>query len=374
MRLGLSAGAWLLASTTLMAADGEVPRAEMRQMAKELGRILPLALNDAQFEKRAVQDRVFAGLERLAKAARLVEVGLPKSGDDPIMQFVPTKLVAAFTSAQRDLKAKRFPQLKGRLLRTTAYCIGCHTRAAGGVASIEIDPDFGKGQFSSLDKAEFYAATRQFPKAIEQYEAVLNDPWFGRKYPHRWERAAKKMLAITVRVEQKPRLALELLAKIRDSQAAPESLKRDTEIWRGAVKSWLEEAPAAMDLEAVKRLYQKGDDRTLKTGSKDAGLIEFLRGSAATHDLLQNKDAADYGEILFFAGLTSERLAGFNLGTLHDIYYEACIRRQPHSELAKRCYDRFRAQLLASGITDFDALEYPDDVIERMDELNRLAR
>lgn len=363
-------------AATSFAQSGELPRREMAIMAKELGRVLPLVVSDTEREKATTATRLAKSLDILVATARQVETKLPAANDDPIMRFVPTKLSATFRAAQHDLKVGNPTRMRARLLNVTGYCIACHTRTAGGEASIKIDPDFGESELSNLDTAEFYVATRQFSAAIVRLEYALNDVVFASRYPHRWERAAKKLLALTVRVQQKPRLVLELLAKIRDSKTAPAGLQRDLEIWKEAVKSWLgeSEGDGAPSLANAKRLFKDGNARVAASGSSDAGLVDYLRASAMTHLLLQQPPSSDTGETLFLAGQVAEKVASLNLTTLHEIYYEACIRSEPHTALARSCFARFKASQLAVGVTDGKALVYPDDVYLRLDPLEALAK
>lgn len=353
----------------------EVPRQEMAEMADELGRLLPLVLNNAHAERPPLK-KIKASLDKLVKAATKVEATLPAAIDDPIMKYIPTKLSASFQSARRDLKLGDMTRLRARLLRVTGYCIGCHTRTRGGDASVVIAPDFGRAQLAHLDKAEFYAATRQFSAAIVNFEYALNDKEFAAKYPTRWELAAKKLLALTVRVEQRPRLAVELLANIRDSKTAPARLTPALNAWTEAVKAWAEEPATAGEptLDHARRLYAEGQARITKAGSPDAGLVEFLRASAMAHLLLQDTRSAAAGETMLLAGQIAETIGFLNLTTLHEIYYEACIRHAPHTPVARKCLDQLKSSQLAIDVTDNGKLVYADDVYARLDTLEVLAK
>jgi hypothetical protein len=373
LRVVVAVALWCAASSSGWAAD--VPRQEMTAMAVELGRILPLVLSDAAAERPQVK-KIGAGLDRLTKAALKVEATLPASIDDPIMKYIPTKLSGAFKSARRDLKQRDMVRLRARLLRVTSYCIGCHTRTRGGDASVVIAPDFGPGRTAHLDKAEFYAATRQFSAAIVNFEYALNDQVFAARYPGRWEVAAKKLLALTVRVEQRPRLVVELLAKIRDSKTAPARMSTDIQAWTTAVKAWTEEPPAASEptLDNAKRLLLEGEARVTKAGSPDAGLVEFLRSSAMTHLLLLDTRSREAGEVMLLAGQVAEKIGLLNLTTLHEIYYEACIRHVPHTATARACLNQLKSSQMAVGVTDHGKLVYSDDVYARLDALEELAK
>jgi len=355
-----------------------IPRVEMKSMALNLGEILPLVISDVAFERPESRRKILSGLKKLARSARRIEYKLPATNDDPLIGFVTVKLSRNFETAAAVLARRDDARARSLIRNATAYCISCHTRSAGGTATIAIEPKVQGVELSALDLAEFYTATRQFEKAIIHYEAVLNDQWFAQRYPHRWEFAVKKMLAIVVRVQSSPRLALELLAKIHQSNTVPASLARDATIWRESVKDWLAtpaKATAGIDpLVHGKEQYKKGEGLVAKTGSRDAGLIPFLRASADLHEYLSlRREPAMYAEALLLAGRTAEQLASLNLWTLRDYYFEACIKVSPHSAVARQCLDRFRTSQLADTRTKTGAMVYADDVRERLDELSRLA-
>jgi len=369
-----------VAAMTPHAASAEevIPRVEMKNMALNLGAILPLVISDTAFERPESRRKILTGLRNLAKSAHRIEYKLPVTNDDPLIGFVTVKLSRNFEVAAADLARGETGRARSLIRNATAYCISCHTRSAGGTATIAIEPKVAGVELSALDLAEFYTATRQFEKAIIHYEAVLNDQWFAQRYPHRWEFAAKKMLAIVVRVQSSPRLALELLAKIHQSNTVPASLARDAAIWRESVKEWLaaptKGASVTDPLVRGKEQFEKGEALVAKTGSREAGLIPFLRASADLHEYLSlRREAAPYADALFLAGRTAEQLASLNLWTLRDSYFEACIKVSPHSAIARQCLERFKMAQLADTRSKTGAMVYADDVRERLDELSHLA-
>jgi hypothetical protein len=54
------------------------------------------------------------------------------------------------------------------------------------------------------------------------------------------------------------------------------------------------------------------------------------------------------------------------------MYYESCIRSNPHSEIAQRCFSRYE-QNVHFGWTGSGGFAIPDDVAALLKELGQLA-
>jgi hypothetical protein len=231
--------------------------------------------------------------------------------------------------------------------------------------------------FSTIERADFLAATRQFDEATKAYELALADRDMARRTPHRWEAAATRLLAIAVRIRRDPRLTLELVAKVRDDDVVPVGLKAASLHWWRSAKEWADEPPIvgasrAVQLAQAKRLYDQGT--SLDEAQRDAGLVYFLRASTQLHELLRDKQRdAIYGSALYYAGLAAEKLASLNFWTLHATYYEACIRAQPHSQTAKDCYARFERTQLIDDVDATGRPVYSDETQELLRRLKQLA-
>ena len=128
-----------------------------------------------------------------------------------------------------------------------------------------------------------------------------------------------------------------------------------------------------MRLQKAKSLLQQGWKFSANSIQSRAGLVYFLRASVQLHDLLSTKShKLVYGEALYYAGLTAESLREINLWTLHEAYYESCIRFQPYTTTAKKCYLRMEALQLASYV-DGDNGFVPAAVRDHLKVLKSMA-
>ncbi|MBA2490705.1 MAG: hypothetical protein H0V34_03005 [Gammaproteobacteria bacterium] len=107
---------------------------------------------------------------------------------------------------------------------------------------------------------------------------------------------------------------------------------------------------------------------------KDTGAnIEYLRASTTAHELLARfPDSKHAAEAFFIAGSAYDVIGDPILWPSHERYFEACVRRAPHSRIAVRCYERFE-QSVYIGYSGSGGTFIPEDMQKRMSELKRIA-
>ena len=373
MRLKLILVALLCALGSIAAG----PRPMMAQLSDALSKLMPYVVSPSKFEDPGNRATIKKQLERLTEAAGTLHKVMPIPDDDPSIAYLSGKLHSNLERSKKLLAAGYTDQARSLIKTTTYYCIACHTRTDQGATNLKLDLVQDLSAFSTLERAEFFAATRNFDEATKAYEAALADRKFARRTPHRWEAAATRLLAITVRIRRDPRLTQELIAKIRDDELAPARLRAASLHWWRSAKEWLDEPKIAEESRSVqltqaKRLYDQGT--ALDQDQRDAGLIYFLRASTRLHELLRYKERdAIYGTALYYARLTAEKLMPLNFWTLHSTYFEACVRFQPHTQMAKDCYTRFEKTQLIDDVNAAGRPVYSEETTELLKELKKLA-
>lgn len=114
------------------------------------------------------------------------------------------------------------------------------------------------------------------------------------------------------------------------------------------------------------QLKRSGSDR-------DEPFINYLRATALGHEYLTKyKPDAMYSEILLDMGICYESLQDLGYWTLNEDYYKQCIREQPHSDVALRCYNRLE-QSIYLGYTGSSGTRLPPDVRGELKEFRELA-
>ena len=317
---------------------------QMNNFAYHWGQLMPLVVSPANFTAKEYETKIKEHLTALAAGSHNIEANMPIPEDDPALKYVARKFDRHFNRTLDLFNNGQKGQARRLLRKSSRFCISCHTRHSGGQFNLQSDYISSLKNFSDLERAEYLAAIRQFPEAIKYFELALSKPEFAKRAPDQWATAAKKMLAIVVRVKQDPYLAMELISKIREDKAVPKQLSDDSLIWRGDAKAWSKEkhdpkATVADRMAEIKQ-WRSRSEKFRKRGS-EGGLIYELRASAKAHELLVAANGKPYQqELLFLSGQIAEDLAEINLWTLHETYYEACIRVKPKTAVAKECFGR----------------------------------
>ena len=146
--------------------------------------------------------------------------------------------------------------VRHRLRTVTGFCLACHTRvstvdfedASRRVEQIHVTP---------FQKAEFYAATRQFDKAFFSFKLLLDTTPKDEMGIVQFTRALRHALNISVRVKQDPKMTYDLLDRLSKRRDLPEYDKSLIAAWKKDTAYWLKDPVSTHDLTG-EALVQKG--------------------------------------------------------------------------------------------------------------------
>jgi hypothetical protein len=380
-----AAGAAASATTAQAAADAKAPprrsaewSRRMRSLYKTLSALMTDVSSDERFSSPQRHGEILANAKRLSDLAHDLKPGsgVTPPDKDPSLGIFGSLFADETRRAYRAFRDGNLAYSRRLLRDVPGYCISCHTRNNTGPAyfSLPIDPT---GDLKGLERGEFYASTRQFGRALKEFGTVIDDPAYASSHPIEWSRAVKYALAIAVRVRQSPEEARAIAVKMANNPAVPLFMREDAGKWLESIKAWAAEPPRksateeGLYAEAVRLLAQA---RELQKYPIDHSAdILYLRNSAAVHDLLQlGPDSRHAGEAYLMAGLCYEVLDSYRLGEIQDIYYEACVRENPHTPLSSACFHRYQESVYF-GYTGSSGLHLPQDERAKLTELERLS-
>jgi hypothetical protein len=262
------------------------------------------------------------------------------------------------------------------LKTTTSYCIACHTRHDQGpeLPTFTLDPRVET--LRPIERAELFAATLQFDKALAEYRAILSGD--ARAHWLDWQQALRHALAITVRVKRSAELAGKIVELVLAQPSVPAFMKGNAASWAESIARWKSEPKRGSstdeELQAeMERLLDEAQ-RSQRYPADRAADILYLRASAAAHELLRRApdDVAAVGAIRVL-GMAYDVLSDPPLWPMHEIYYEACVRKQPHTPIAEECYRRYE-EAIYFGYSGSGGTFIPEDVSATLKELKELAR
>jgi hypothetical protein len=373
----------VLAPSAVLAGPAAEPKPAqwsrtMQDLNKTLSELMTDVSSDQRFAAPANQARIERNAKKLASLAHSLKGKAAGSPDpDPTISMVGELFSEEADRAYKSFKWGHKPYARDLIRGMSSYCIACHTRNGSGPSFGNLPMNPAVANLKASERGEFFAATRQFDRALSELDSVIGSADAAKNRPIEWINSVRHSLAIAVRVKQDPELALKVVDRAIATRGVPFFFRKDAEAWRRSLLEWQKE-PKRMALEeagyhaeAVRLLMQAHELQKYPT-DRSADVL-YLRASAAVHDLLQKAPNGEHApEGYLMAGLCYDVLRPYRLSELHEMYYESCIRKAPHTPLAEGCYDRLE-QSVYEGFTGSGGTDIPADAQKRLDRLNDLA-
>ncbi len=350
----------------------------MQSLSKTLSQLWPIVANEQKFADPANLPFIEKRTAELRSLAHVLNSNTPRPNNDPSMGLVSDLFADDLERALVSLRSGRVQYARRVLLDSTSYCIQCHTQTDRGAKYPRLDMTADLSGLTSMEKAEFFAATRQFEPAVKEFEALITNKDFAKTQPFEWQRASRSALAIAVKVYKDPARTIELIQKMQANPSTPLFVKDNVQPWLRSATEWKSErAPLIQSpYQAINRA-EKMIERAQKA-QKDpldqSQDIAYFRASALLHQILGSRGAKDRisTRALYLAGIAAENTRDLNFWTMHETYYEMCVRRMPHTELARSCYKRLNDSII-QGYSGSAGTQIPGDIKDRLTTLNALA-
>lgn len=350
----------------------------MQALSATLSELLPLVVSRSKFNNAANFEKIETETRKLRSLAHSLKMG-DTPNEDPSMKIMGGLFEEDIERALDALNAGSREYARQILKNTTSYCIQCHTQTGTGPEFPRLDLSLNTNELTYHEQAEFFAATRQFDRALEAYSKSLDDPNLAKFDPFEWEQTARAALSIFVRVKNDPDAAGKWINRIRSHAALPDSIKSELQHWRNSIQEWRRERkPDLLDspekalarAEELIKIAQKRQEYPMDH-TQD---VYYFRASRILHEFLER-----YGprhelgaKALYLSGIAAEATRDMNFWTLHETYYEYCIRVKPHSDLAQKCFERLKDSVTL-GYSGSGGVRIPPEVSKRLEMFRGLA-
>ena len=315
--------------------------------------------------------------EKFSKFAHELTSNDTSSPDaDPSIQLIASQFAQEANHAYKTLTWGHRAYARSLLKSMTGYCIACHTRSKGSsFQNMPLSPALQS--LNSLEKGDFFASTRQFDRALEEYEKIIGNAGSADRRPFDWEKAVRSGLAISIRVKNDPDRALSIVEQVLKTPQAPYYFKEQATQWLASLKSWKAEPSAKANTEKghyVLAVRLLADAKSLQKYPADRSAdVLYLRASSAVHDLMSFAPNGSHStEALYMAGLCYEVLHDLNLWDIHEYYYLACIGKSPHTSQARECFKHYE-QSVYLGFTGSNGVHLPTEIRAKLNQLNQLS-
>ena len=351
---------------------------KMQQLSQTLSKLLPYMTSDSRYEDPKNRRMIESELKRFSGFAHTLKMPADslKEGD-PTIRLGGGLFEEDAERAYQEFKRGNFRYSRTLLRTLSSYCVACHTRTDTGVKYPAVNLVPNEKTLSRYERGELYAATRQFDRAMEEFDRALSDANFARTRHLEWEKAVQNSLAIAVRVLKDPDQAMKVIDRVIQSPHVPLFMKEDALIWKASVDKWKKEASRKIETEGgafseARRLMAEAASVQKYPADRSADVV-YLRASAVLHEMLERwPQGSQRNEALFLAGAAYDVMREAGLWSLHELYFEACIRGAPHTELSRGCYARYE-QAIYTGYSGSGGVSIPSDVRRKLKTLKDLA-
>ena len=347
----------------------------MQNLKSNLSHLLPIILNPEQFNAVQNHERIETDVKNLVDISKQVNHSASMASMDPSLRFISTAFSQDLARAQESLELGKREFARYTLLNVTAYCIECHTRTSAGPSFTTPELEKTLQSLSPMARGEFLLSTRQFDKAFLEFESVIQSLLSGGTRMFELDKAVRYSLAISVKFQKDPKKSLEIVKLIQTASKAPYYLKQDAHAWEISIKEWQNEKKAKIPVDVLKvseSLLKAGHSAQLGSSNR-GGEIYFLRAISELNNFLRTDlDKEKQGHALFLMGTAYESVGDVSIWSLHEDYYESCIRTVPHTKWAERCYTKLEESSYL-GFTGTAGVQLPVDIEMKLDQLHKLA-
>ncbi len=296
--------------------------------------------------------------------------GSTDPGARSIAAVLTTEIARARKSLERGDRENARAQLKG----LTSLCFTCHTLSA----TVDWPMAAGAVALPSFERANFLAATRRFDDALTMWSSALKRTPSTRQQVTDQLNALRQAIAVSVSVKDDPVRTLELLDAQALGAVNTPYAARWVSAWREATTAWALERFDART-KSPQQLFTRGKALVVASHaaehilSDESQTIALLRATAYLTQALNREPGARWrSDALFFLGVATATVREPLVWGLDGVYFEACIRENPATPVAQRCFSLLMERTLF-GFTGSSGTHVPDDVDERLRTLAVLA-
>lgn len=379
-RLGLAflvVCGFLLGVGTASAA-GKSWKGRMQDLSSALREAIPFLYPDPSQDPKVLTEKIKAIYEATKQLDGKIAHSVKVPDSDPALPYLASLLNSDIERAYQSLQEGHTEYAKSVVRSSVSYCIACHTRNDGGV-HFPVLQAFTEPlkRASWIERIEFQAASRQFDTVLSEVMGQLEKSEKLGVNGMDLENASRIALSILVRVKKDPVRATFLTKAIEKSPAATFSLKESARVWQKDIAAWAAEKDKSFSTDAEMMTEAR---RLLRTTEKDEAPgfahaeVGFLRTSVLMHEMLKRFPKSEFtAEAFYMIGLAYDSLRELGLWSLHEMYFMACIKKVPHTDLSERCFAKYR-ESVTLGYTGSSGVHIPSAVRKHLDNVHAMAK
>lgn len=350
-------------------------RSEMGSLSVIYPELMSFVVNDDDFNKKRYLyllkqfNKISNKIHRKIKSDNLSKKKTYDSSLSAISLLFNREADKALSAA----KAGHIDYSKAILMSTSSHCISCHSSDRfGSDLSAHESPRIKKLHVNDVEKAKLYFALRKFDPALASFNAFIKKTKYNINTAKDFELAVMQSLLIYVRYLQQPNKALSFVKIAKKKLPKKAEFYKNIVAWEKSLKKWKKTFNHSASLKQI-TLLAADAKKTRKFYASNSALIEYLVLSQKIHHYLKkNRSAQQKSKAYRYLATSYEYLRSVELWHLHEIYYEKCIRIDPHSVNSLTCYKNLNDSVIAD-YSGSRGTRLPKDVKDYLDELKKLS-
>ena len=359
---------------TLPESDKQYPefRPHMQTIYSSLVQITSVLLRDNSQMKLKEKEAAELHFKTIADHSLAILAIAEKS--DTGHRVLAKELSRNANAAYTQFKQAHYPQARFFLADVINSCFGCHT-SRDSKSDSQFVGNFNKDikweNFEPLARARFLALSRQFDKAMQEYESLFKNATLSQDELVNMDPLVEYMV-IALRVKNEPDSVLKTLQSIK-GENYPEIFKKDISAWSTSLSSIKKEKmkgnlldEAKNQLELAKKAMEYPQDRS--------GLVRYIVASRLLQTYIQDQglDAKSKADAYYHLGL-SELIIGASLLSDESLgFFEQAIKLSPKSEISKKAFAQYE-DIVRFGYSGSGGVNIPNDEKAKIAELRKLA-
>ncbi|WP_141732281.1 hypothetical protein [Oligoflexus tunisiensis] len=346
--------------------DYEDFKPHMRAVYSSLVTIFPLTLNTKNFTSKDNSKAIQDNLNLIAQHAK--EINTLAAKDEKGHAYLSLQLERNARQAALKYKDGMHDQAHFFLEEVYDTCLSCHTSrssSADSAFTMDLTGNLNMEAMGTFGKARFLALSRQFDRALDEYERILKGRELSLEELLHFDPLAD-YLVLAVRVKGDATRPLATFAELL-KRPLPGPVKHDLEAWQKTLKQVKARPKKQSDLQFARSL--------IKDVNRDRqGLVNYIFASKYLKDHLKkvNLSAADKAETYYQLGICELSIGESLLSGESGMYLEESIRLAPKAPFARRAYELYE-ESVTLGYTGSSGIHLPPEEKARLDELRKLV-
>lgn len=338
----------------------------MNNALESMVSLAPYVSSDYKFNHPENEKEILLYLNRLKSSFETANHlnDMKKKNFSPNYKILKEQLTQSIDSFSH--QNKNFARL--RLASLTSVCLSCHTQISKDkVSSVIINKSkMGRKSFSNdFEYANFQFLLRNYDKAITFFEKSIEVHLSKRKeylkvneilgnsyetFDKTLMDSFKNILVIYTKVLRNPIKAKSFFEEYLNKNI-PKYLNIQLKEWNSQLSKWTDNKNLNIHFNNDKELqnylndYEKLMTNNSSLSTKDLDVSLLINSGILSNYLYSNQKSELTPNILYWLGITENRIGKNIFYTIGDLYLKECIKGFPKNQIAKKCFYEYKEEI-----------------------------